>query len=138
MNKFLFRTCAIWILVASPLLWGCASTNSIRDAPASAGEEQLFDVSYERIVGLVATLLPLLDLENVDKHSNAPQSTVFVGAHGITAASWGEVVRVIVTEIDATKTSVRVHWRSKFRAGIITSSPNWQEEIFSGIGEGLP
>ncbi len=138
MKKLLFGTCAILLLVAGPLLSGCASVNSVRDAPESEGEERLFDVSYERIVGVVETMLPLLGLENVDKQSNAPQSTVFVGTHGVTGASWGEVVRVIVTEIDATKTSVRVYWRSKFRDGIITSAPNWQEEIFSGIEERLP
>ena len=138
MHNVIFRTGVVWFLVAGSLLSGCGSVDSVRDAPESRGEKRLFDVSYERMVGVVATTLPSLGLENVDKQSSAPKSTVFVGTHGITPASWGEVVRVIVTEIDVANTSVSVYWRSKFRDGIISSSPNWKEEVFAGIDERLP
>jgi len=135
MKKLLIRTGVVWFLIAIPLLSGCASVNSVRAAPEFKGEERLFDVSYEHMVGTVETMLPLLGLENVDKQSNDPRITVFVGTHGVTAASWGEVVRVIVTEVDVAKTSVRVYWRSKFRDGLITSAPDWNEEVFAGIEE---
>lgn len=126
------------MMVAGALLSGCASVDSVRDAPESEGEERFFDVGYEQMVSVVATTLPSLGLDNVEKRSNESRITVFLGTHGVTLASWGEIVRVIVTEIDAEKTSIRVHWRSKFRDGIITSAPDWIEEVFAGVEERLP
>ena len=129
-----------WVLLLTwgPLLSGCASVESVRDAPKSYGEERIFDVSYVRMNDVVATTLPLLGLENVDKQSDDSRTAVFVGAHGVTPASWGEIVRVIVTEVGVARSSVKVYWRSKFRDGVITSAPDWQDEVFAGLEERLP
>jgi hypothetical protein len=125
-------------MVAVALLSGCASVDSVRDAPESKGEERFFNVSYRRMVEVVATTLPSIGLENVDKQSNDPRITVFLGTVGVRMVSWGEIVRVTVTEIDVAKTSVRVYWRHKFRDGIISAAPNWKEDVFAGIEERLP
>ncbi len=132
MNKILI------VMVIGALLSGCASVDSVRDAPESRGEERFYDLSYERMVDVVAKTLPLLGLEDIEKQSNDPRTTVFIGTHGITLASWGEVVRVIVTEIYLPETSVRVYWRHKFSDGIITSAPNWEEDVFAAIEERIP
>lgn len=124
-------------LAAVVLLSACASVDSVRDAPENKGEVRIFDENYERMVSVAATTLPLLELENINRQSSDPRTTVFLATHGATLASWGEVVRVIVTETDVTKTSVRVYWRSMFRNGVITSAPNWPEEVFTGIEEEL-
>ena len=124
--------------VAVVLLSGCASVDSVRDAPGSKGEERFFDVSYRRMVDVVATTLPSIGLENVDKQSNDPRITVFLGTGGVSPASWGEIVRVTVTEIDVARTSVRIYWRHKFRDGIISFAPSWTEDVFAGIEERLP
>jgi hypothetical protein len=97
-----------------------------------------YDLSYELMVGVVARTLPILGLENIERESHDPRTTVFIGTHGVTLASWGEVVRVIVTETAPHETHVRVYWRSKFRDGIITSAPSWEEEVFTGIQEQMP
>jgi hypothetical protein len=126
-------------LVVSPaLLLGCASVETVRDAPTSSGEERIFDADFERMDDVVAAALPLLGLENIDRKLDDSGAAVFVGTHGITPASWGEVVRVIVTEVGVTRSSVRVHWRSKFRDGVITSAPDWHDEVFAAIEEQLP
>ena len=117
---------------------GCASVDSVRDAQESKGEERFFNMSYIRMLDVVAITLPSIGLKNVDKQSNDPRITVFLGTSGVSPASWGEIVRVIVTEIDVAKTSVRVHWRHKFRDGVISSAPNWKEDVFAGIEERLP
>ena len=80
-----------WVLLLTwgPLLSGCASVESVRDAPESYGEERIFDVSYVRMNDVVAATLPLLGLENVDKQSDDSRTAVFVGTHGVTPASWG-------------------------------------------------
>ena len=133
MNKILI------MMVTGALLSGCASVDSVRDAPESRGEERFYDLRYERMVDVVAKTLPLLGLEDVEKQSNDPRTTVFIGTHGITLASWGEVVRVIVTEIYLPETSVRVYWQKKFRDGaLLTSAPNWEEDVFAAIEERIP
>ena len=132
MNKILI------MMVTGALLSGCASVDSVRDDPESRGEERFYDLRYERMVDVVEKTLPLLGLEDVEKQSNDPRTTVFIGTHGVTFTSWGEIVRVIVTEIYLPETSVRVYWRSKFRDGVITSAPNWVEDVFAGIEERIP
>jgi hypothetical protein len=104
----------------------------------SSGEERVFDVSFERMDDVVATTLPLLGLENIERQLDDSRAVVFIGTHGVTLASWGEVVRVIVTEVGVTRSSVKVYWRSKFRDGIITSAPDWDDEVFAAIEERLP
>lgn len=126
------------IMVTGFLLLGCASVESVRDAPMSKGEERIFDVGYRRMVDVVSATLPSIGLENVEKQPDEPQVTVFLGTAGVDLWSWGEIVRVTVTEIDSTRTSVRVYWRHKFRDGVISFATNWTEEIFSGIEERLP
>ena len=129
-----------WMLLLAwgPLLSGCASVESVRDAPESYGDERILDVSYERMNDVVAKTLPLLGLENVDKRSDDSRTAVFVGTHGVTPASWGEVVRVMVTEVGVARSSAKVYWRSKFRDGVITSAPDWQDDVFVGIEQRLP
>ena len=119
------------------LLLGCASVETVREAPESKGEERLYSISYERMVRVVETTLPTLDLENIDKQSVEPQKMVFLGTHGVTWLSWGEIVRVIVSGVDAEKTSVRVHWRRKFRDGLIALDPDWKDAVFAAIEEHL-
>lgn len=126
-----------FLLASILLLAGCATVDTIRDAPEAKGDKWVYDETYAELVELVDALLPALGLKNVEKRSTDTKVTVFVATHGITIASWGEVVRVTVTEFDAARTSVTVYWRSKFRDGIITSAPNWKKEIFDAIAESL-
>jgi len=128
----------VFFMVWPALLLGCASVATVRDAPTSAGEERIFDAPFERMDDVVAAALPLLGLENIDRQLDDSGAAVFVGTHGVTPASWGEVVRVIVTEVAVTRSSVNVYWRSKFRDGAITSAPDWHDEVFTAIEEQLP
>ena len=128
----------VFLMVLPALILGCASVDTVRDAPISAGEERVFDVGFARMDEVVATTLPLLGLDNIERQLDGSREIVFIGTHGVTPASWGEVVRVIVTEVGATRSSVKVYWRSKFRDGVITSAPDWYVEIFAAIEERLP
>jgi hypothetical protein len=92
------------------------------------------------MIEVVEETLPALGLENVEKQQNGPDghhATVFLGTTGVDLWSWGEIVRVIVTEIDPAKTSVTVYWRHKLRDGVISFAPNWAEDVFAGIEERL-
>ncbi len=89
----------VFLIVWPALLLGCASVETVRNAPTTSGEERVFDAAFERMDAIVAAALPLLGLENIDREFDESGAAVFVGTHGTTAASWGEVVRVIVTEI---------------------------------------
>jgi hypothetical protein len=134
----LHRSSAYLGTVFLMLAAGCASVDSVRDAPESSGEERLYNVGYSRMVELIATTLASTGLENVDQQSTDPRITVFIGTSGVKLTSWGEIVRVTVTEIDPTNTSVRVHWRHRFRDGLISLAPDWRKKIFAGIEERLP
>jgi hypothetical protein len=46
------------MMVTGVLLLGCASVDSVRDAPTSKGEERIFEVGYKRMVDVVSTTLP--------------------------------------------------------------------------------
>ena len=43
------------IMVAGAVLSGCASTDSVRDAPETKGEQRSFDVGYGHMVSLIET-----------------------------------------------------------------------------------
>lgn len=124
--------------LAIALFSGCASADSVRNAPESKGKEQVFNVGYSGIVETVATTLPAIGLENIDRQSNDSQTTVFLGTVGVTPQSWGEIVRVTVTNIDVDTSSVKVYWRHKFRDGPISFAPDWSDKVFTGIEERLP
>lgn len=121
------------IIVASAALSGCASVNSVRDAPQTRGEERAFDVSYAQMVSLVEKTLPSLGLGNIEKQSRSLRSTIFLGTQGVSPVSWGEIVRVSVSDIDAGKTSVTVYWRHRFRDGVISFARDWTDDIFAAI-----
>lgn len=120
---------------------GCASVETVREAPQSKGEEQTFEATYARMLEVVDETLVALELENVERQSSdpgSPKQTVFLGTAGVDLWSWGEIVRVTVAEVDPTKTSVMVFWRHRLRDGLISFAPNWTENLFEGIEERLP
>jgi hypothetical protein len=120
---------------------GCASVETVREAPESKGKEQTFEATYARMLEVVDDTLVALELENVERQSSdpgAPKQAVFLGTAGVDLWSWGEIVRVTVAEVDPTRTSVRVYWRHKLRDGLISFAPNWTENVFEGIEKRLP
>lgn len=132
----MIRTCLS--ITAAALLLGCASVDSVGNADASSGEEHVFNADFISTVEAVTESLPALGVENIEVRPDNATTTVFLGSVGITPASWGEVVRVIVTALDPEQSSVRVYWRHKFRDGPVSFAPNWEKKIFASLSERLP
>ena len=113
----------------------CATVDSVRDAPKTAGEERTYAVSYQRMTELVARTLPSIDLEIVSREVFETKQTLFMATSPVRWSSWGEIVRVTVSEVDANHATVAVHWRRNFNDGVIAPVPYWQGRVFAAIEE---
>ena len=117
---------------------GCATVDSVRDAPETAGEERTYGVAYDRMTELVARTLPSIDLAIVSRDVFETKQTLFMATSPMKWNSWGEIVRVTVSEVDASNATVAVHWRHNFNDGLMSPVPDWKGKVFTAIEERLP
>ena len=122
-------------LVLAWLSGACATVDSVRDAPKTAGEERTYAVSYERLTELVARTLPSIDLEIVSREVFERKQTLFMATSPMRWSNWGEIVRVTVSEVDENHATVAVHWRRNFNDGVIAPVPDGQGRVFAAIEE---
>lgn len=119
------------------LLWGggCATSEGIQKAPMDAGNAQVFDAPFEQV--LDATRESMMELKlgiNTDRAVD-DRTHMLVGEIGMSAFSYGEVVRAVVQEQD-NGTSVRVRTQRKLATNVIAKG-DWSKDIFKKIRQKL-
>ena len=129
---YLGRLCVTVCLVGAG---GCATSKGIQKAPLDAGNAQVFDAPFDRV--LAATRESMMELKlgiNTDKALD-DRTHMLVGEIGMSAFSYGEVVRAIVKEQDD-GTSVRVRTQRKLATNVVAKG-DWSKDIFKKVRQKL-
>lgn len=131
------------LVVAASLLGAlgaCATADTVRDAPATAGVSDVFQAPYDKVAA--ATLDTLRGLRiNITGSNEDQDGTKIQVTKSANLFSWGEVGRVIVERRSppgTTATPVRVYWEKRSTMQLTgTSQGDFSEELFKGIRERL-
>lgn len=138
MRQKLLRPLLAALLMAA--LGACATAETVRDAPVSAGVSDVFQAPYDKVAA--ATLDTLRGLRvNITGSNEDQDGTKIQVTKSINLFSWGEVGRVIVERRPppgTTATPVRVYWEKRSTMQLTgTSQSDFSEELFKGIRERL-
>jgi hypothetical protein len=138
MRQKLLRPLLAALLMAA--LGACATAETVRDAPVSAGVSDVFQAPYDKVAA--ATLDTLRGLRvNITGSNEDQDGTKIQVTKSINLFSWGEVGRVIVERKPppgTTATPVRVYWEKRSTMQLTgTSQSDFSEELFKGIRERL-
>jgi hypothetical protein len=120
-------------LLAVACLAGCATADTVKNAPVDAGIAKSFDAPYERTVAATLSALAAMKVSMHDNSEEAPGRVIMVNTH-VSAFSWGEVGRVIVKKSAAAPTTVVVNWSKRDQLQITgTSADDFSSDLFVGI-----
>src|SRR5512143_38699 len=89
----------------SGLITGCATTDTVRNAPITQGLSQDFAAPYEAVKAAAVEAVQRLNV-NVQGSDETPQRFQIRFSKPISAFSWGEVGVVNVLAVDARTTRV--------------------------------
>jgi hypothetical protein len=121
-------------------LAACATADTVRDAPASAGVAQGFAAPYDRVVAATLETLRSLNV-NITGTNEDPQGTKIQVTKSMNLFSWGEVGRISVERNPppgSTAIPVRVYWEKRSTLQITgTTQGDFSEELFKGISARL-
>jgi hypothetical protein len=112
---------------------GCTNTRTIQSEPLSAGTTRSFSADYRSVVDAARSAVPEagLTLEN-ERLTDA--GTMLVAERGVTAWSWGEVVRILV-QPNGEGSSVRII--SDRTLGTNITAKDFTEDLFTLMGQRL-
>jgi hypothetical protein len=127
------------LLAAAFLLSGlvaCATAETVRDAPVSAGVSDRFAAPYDKTVAATLATLRALNV-NITGSNEDQDGTKIQVTKSLNLFSWGEVGRVTVERKPppgTTATPVRVYWEKRSTLQITgTTQSDFSEELFKGI-----
>ena len=116
---------------------GCATTNTVRDAPVEEGQSQDFSAPYDvvKAAALEAVQRLNVDIQGSDETGERFQIRF---SKPISAFSWGEVGVVNVVRVDPGMTRVHVNTSKRDLVQVTgTTERTFAEHVFSNIGEAL-
>lgn len=116
-------------------LMSCANMNTVTSAPANAGVSTVFAEDYELVKAAVLASMQSLNI-NIKETKETPNGFAITFTKAISAFSWGEVGRVLVSkdENNSSKVSVYSQKRSKYQI-TGSNSQDFANSIFSGVRE---
>ena len=119
-------------LFAALSLFGCATVSSVRSAPLSEGVSQTFAAEHALVLRAAqeAVVDAGLTVEAVNKIDD--KTSIIIGTKGMSAFSWGELVRVSVERTSDTETTVRVYTKRKVATNIFAKG-DYSQDILSNI-----
>jgi len=127
------RESLVVALVLSSTLMACTSVQSVRDS-AAPGFVHRFAVSYQQVLEATPASLAAVRLSVLETDDSVAGRRVIMARHGLSYASWGEYVRVIVTQIDAGHTDVAVLTKGR-EAVSATKYPDFYGDLLLEIGK---
>ncbi len=117
---------------------GCASMETVSEAPLASGETKSFAASFDAVSGATVKALTTLNVD-VTKSEQKPEGLVILVNKQISAFSWGEVGRIYVQKSAAAPTSVYVLWEKRNQLQISgTGQSEFSESLFKAISNALP
>jgi hypothetical protein len=126
------------LLAAAFLLSGlvaCATAETVRDAPVSAGVSDRFAAPYDRTVAATLATLRALNV-NITGSNEDQDGTKIQVTKSMNLFSWGEVGRIIVERPTPgiSTVGVRVYWEKRSTVQLTgTTQGDFSEELFKGI-----
>lgn len=122
--------------LAFAFLVGCASAGGMRVEPLDIGVVREFNGEYTTVLRATRSAITGAGL-TIDSDENVNDSTAMIVAKkGISAFSWGELVRVIVQKSADDRTAVRVLSRRRMATNL-TAKGDYSATIFESIESGL-
>jgi len=120
------------IVALSCMISRCARVSGVRDEPLTAGISQTYDSAFGNVLKAAreAVLESGLKIEDASKINET--TWMIVGKAGLSAFSWGAIVRVIVQEASSNQTVVRVLTKKKMAANVTTPT-DYSRSILGNI-----
>ena len=116
---------------------GCATMDTVKDAPQQEGISRSFNAPYDSTVAAALKALAGLNV-NVTSSSQDGNGTTYLVSKSLSAWSWGEVGRVYVEKSVAPPTTVFVDWKKRDALQITgTGSDEASQAIFNAIQQDL-
>jgi hypothetical protein len=112
----------------------CSSLQSVRNSK-EPGYAHRFAVPYGKILDAAPPALQAVQMTIIDTSDPVPGKRVIMARHGISAGSWGEYVRVTITERDAGHTDVAIFTRSLQAFRSSSSTPEYFGDLLLEIGK---
>lgn len=122
----------IGLLAASILLYGCATSAGLRTAPIQAGTARIFSGEFEQVLKAAKESMLEVGLSVEDSTKVNDHTYLIVGSKGLSAFSYGELVRLIVEETDPSEITVRVYTKRRLATNV-TAKGDYSKEIFARI-----
>ena len=108
----------------------------LKNAPPEAGALQEFEDTYERVLEAVRKAIVSAGLAIKETDAVGENQTTILAEKGISALSWGELVRVVVQRSSAHQTVVRVLTMRRLAMNI-TAKGDYSETVFASISKSL-
>lgn len=123
---------ALWVICAS----GCATVSSTKTAPVEEAKAVQMAAPCPQVRAALSTGLRRLGflIEEVIE-ANACEVTIIASRSG-SAFSYGELVRVSVTEVSAGATQLQITTKRRLITNILAPS-DWSTPIATAVREGL-
>ena len=126
------RRHVVAFLLGTQVLFGaCATAGGIRSEPIDAGVSRSISADYDRVTRAAREAIVEVGLE-IHETKQAGDQVMIVAAKGVSAFSWGELVRVVVEETSLTETTVRVITQRRLATNV-TAKGDWSTSIFSAM-----
>ncbi|MEH6544111.1 MAG: hypothetical protein V7721_09225 [Porticoccaceae bacterium] len=125
----------IGLILSSLILASCADINTVMNAPKDAGASQIFTEDHELVKAAVLASMQNLNI-NIKETSQTANNFTITFTKTISAFSWGEVGRVLVTEMNNGDSQVFVHSEKRLKHQIAGANNRaFSGSIFSGVTE---
>jgi hypothetical protein len=110
----------------------CATVDLVRSDP-DFGSTHTFKAPYADVLQAVPKALHALNMTMLESSEPNSHTREIIAMHGASMFSWGEFVRVVVTEVDSGRTDVAVY--TKRWELLPSGGRNWSAEVFLEIGK---
>jgi len=132
LKPFLVYTKVFLILVFCA---SCANLDTVATAPTTTGISRNFSDDHELIKAAVLASMQNLNI-NIKSSKQTPDGFIILFTKAISAFSWGEVGRVLVSKVDNNNSTVFVHSNKRYQLQITGSEEeDFAEAIFQGVTE---
>ena len=124
-----------WLLVSVigiMYLGGCATKNSMLEAPLETGHSQTFSADYDRVITASRDALTSsgLDIDNATEIDD--RTFVILAQKGASMSSYGELVRVAVQGVSESETEVKVYTKRRLATNVFARG-DWADTVFANI-----
>ena len=115
---------------------GCATTDTMREAPLSEGKTQTFAAPFDTVLEATRESIPEAGFGIQEVNQVDAGTTAFIAEKSGGAFSYGERVRVLVQRQGDAETLVRVLTKKKMATNVFAKG-DWSDTLFQLIGSRL-